>query len=242
MTEAEKIASMTQAYPSLALKSDGAGGTLVWEGELTPLRTLDEIDGIIDDLAHDRNVEISGGIAAQIVHDQSCQIVHQRSPLAQQLSDPLQTFTVQITDFGTTRQPEATILSAAAPTERMRHRWRDSGVCAYAPWKYPWDPASSSIVDFVDQVFIWLLKQTVYLQTDTWLGSETPHDSKFLLTALKPSDRCSCGSGNRFEACCRSIHAYAVYGDLWLNFEVWLSRFNDGRLDRLCGGKSPWRS
>jgi hypothetical protein len=241
MTEEEKIASMRQAYPSLALKSDGSGGILVWEGELTPLRTLDEIDGIIYDLAHDRNVEISGGVAAQIVHDQSCQIVHQRSPLAEQLSDPFQTFTVQITDFGTTRQPEATILSAAAPTERMRHRWKESGVCAYAPWKYPWDPDSSSILDFVDQVFIWLLKQTVYLQTETWLGSEMPHDSKFLLTTVKPSDRCVCGSGKRFEDCCRDAHARAVYRDLWLNFEAWLSRCNDRRLDRLGGANSPWR-
>lgn len=219
----EKIEAMRRAYPSLGLCDPPEEGQLIWEGTLCPLRSVDELDAILDDLEHDRDIEIIAGEFSQIVHHSQCRADHVPHRLSPLITQPIQEFKIRIVDFGTDRLPEAKVLDTRIPSTKWQHLRGDSGICAYAPWTYPWRAGSSSIVEFVDHSLIWLFKQIVYLQASVWIGSETPHRAEYLLKTIGPTDKCACGSGENYEDCCRLRHGYQVYGEAWVFFEVWMA-------------------
>lgn len=207
---------MRRAYPSLLPTEHDEGARLTWEGMLCPLRSVAELDAILEDLENDRRVEIIGGEFAEIVHASNCQVSHGQHHLAPLLTEIVQNFRIRIVDFGTDQQPQAIVVESPLPVTKWRHRIGDDGICVYAPWEYPWQGESSSIVEFVDHSLIFLFKQVVYLQTGVWLGRETPHDLEFLLTTISPTDRCSCGSVQTYEECCRPRHFINAALESWL--------------------------
>jgi len=219
----EKIDEMRRAYPSLRFLEAANQDGLTWEGPLCPIRSVSDLNALLDDLENDTPVEITVGEFAEIVHHPDCVVPHNDHRLTSQVEHPVREFVVRIVDFGNDRQPEASVLDSPIPSERWKHRWGDEGVCAYAPWEHPWSAADSSIVDFVDHVLIWLFKQNIYAQTEVWIGKETPHTTEFLFNTIKPVDRCYCGLDKIYENCHRIVHGYELHGDNWLIFEAWLS-------------------
>lgn len=221
----EKIESMRRCYPSLALISSGDTGSVVWEGWLQPIRSADQLDALLEDLDNDRPVNIVRGELYELRHDQDCRIIHGEHRLKSKIKASIRLFKVRVEDFGDKRVPRARVLEPRIPTNERRHNIGTDGICGFAPWEHPWDPDVSQIVDFVDQSLIWLFKQTVYSQSKHWLGSETPHDTEFLLKTIKPTEPCYCGSGRNYADCHRRANRNELYGDARGFFEAWLSAY-----------------
>jgi hypothetical protein len=218
----EKIQAMRKAYPSLGLVNSDNEHELVWEGLLLPIRSTNDLSALLDDLENDRDIEINSGESSELVHHSKCELTHSHHRLISLIKHPIREFQIRVVDFGDDRQPQAMVINSPIPPELWKHGWRDSGVCAYAPWEYPWSDEKSSIVDFVDHVLIWLFKQNVYSQTNVWLGSEISHRVDFLLRTLKPNDRCHCGADKQYKDCHRIVNGAELYGDYWIEFEKWL--------------------
>ncbi len=224
---------MRRAYPSLRLVSQPQDPELVWEGILHPIRVADEFDAILDDVEHDRPVLVVEGALPEIRHHPLCEIKHGDHRLVQSIVFPTRSFTVRVTDRGDGSLPQTIILEPPIHESLHKHFLR-GGVCAFAPWKYDRD---EGIVSFVDHSLIWVLKWNVFSQTEPheWIGSETPHEPKYLLETLSPNDLCWCGAAKTFQNCCRSATAYAAFGKPWLQLELWLHQHNSNpkRLDRI---------
>lgn len=222
----DKIKSVQNNYPSLELlsKLNGDDTTLLWEGWVQPIRSVENLSAILDDIENDRAVNISD--SGKITHDTKCLIKHSEHRLASQLTSATRLFKISVEDFCSNRMPFARLLEPQITDELRRHTWGVNGICGFEPWKYPWDATTSSIVEFIDHCVIWLFKWNVFAQTDEWIGSETPHDEKFLLNAIHPNQTCYCGSGEKYDSCHRRANLISLYGYLWIFFEVWLQNHN----------------
>ncbi len=221
----EKIESMRRAYPSLCVVRSEDIGSLIWEGWLQAIRSADELDALLDDLDNDRPVDIVRGELYELRHDRECQIIHAEHRLKSKIKEPIRLFRVRVEDFGDMRVPQARVLEPPIPTDERRHNIGPDGICGFAPWKHPWNPDVSQIVDCVDHSLIWLFKQTVYSQSKHWLGSETPHSTEFLIKTIKPTEPCYCGSGKNYADCHRAPNRNELYGDARGFFEAWLSAY-----------------
>lgn len=221
----DKIESMRRAYPSLRVISAEDFGSLVWDGWLQPIRSTDDLDALLDDLDHDRPVDIVRGELYELMHNPECQVVHAKHRLTSEIKEPIRSFRIRVEDFGDRRVPYARVLEPPIPKDERRHSIGADGICAFAPWEHPWDPDVSQIVDFVDHSLIWLFKQTVYSQSKHWLGSEMQHRAEFLLKTIQPTQPCYCGSGKNYEDCHRAANRNEVYGDARALFEAWLSAY-----------------
>lgn len=222
----EKIESMRRAYPSLRVVSSEDTGSLIWEGWLQAIRSTNELDALLDDLDNDRPVDIIRGELYEIRHDRECQVIHAEHRLRSGIRDPIRLFRVRVEDFGDRQVPQARVLEPPIPPDQRRHNIGHDGICGFAPWKHPWNPDVSQIVDFVDHSLIWLFKQTIYSQSNHWLGTEMPHSTKFLIKTIKPTEPCHCGSGKNYSDCHRPVNARELYGNAWRFFEAWLSAYN----------------
>jgi hypothetical protein len=218
----KQIASMNRAYPSLHLVSGENAESIVWEGWLQPVRSFDNPDALLDDLENDREVEIIHGDKIEIVHDSACKHVHNPHRLAGRITSVSDLFKIRIEVPPDGLMPTATILDPPIPPTLRRHTWGENGACPYAPWKYPWNSGSSSVVEFVNHVLIWRFKWNVYSDTGEWLGNEEEHDDAILLKGIKACDQCYCGSGQAYEACHRVVNGKACFGDNWIYLEAWL--------------------
>lgn len=229
----DKIKAMRRHYPSLRLVENTGGDELVWEGCLCPLRSVNDLNALLNDIENDREVQIIGGELSEIAHHSDCDMPHTEHRLTELIQDPIREFRVRIVDFGTNQQPEATVLDSPIPPELWRHRWGERGICAYAPWEYPWSAETSSIVEFVDHSLIWLFKQNVYSQTKVWIGKEMSHNTDFLFKTIGPTHRCFCGSEKDYGACHQDAHGRELYGIYWIFFKAWLTHVQDSRYRRL---------
>ena len=221
----EKTESMGRAYPSLRVVSSEDTASLIWEGWLQPVRSTNELDALLDDLDNNRPVDIVRGERYELRHDRDCKVIHVVHRLRSEIKRPIRLFRVRVEDFGDTRLPQARVLEPRIPTNERRHNIGRDGICGFAPWKHPWNPNVSQIVDFVDHSLIWLFKQTVYSESKYWLGSETPHSTEFLLKTIKPTEPCYCGSGKNYADCHRAANRNELYGDARGFFEAWLSAY-----------------
>jgi hypothetical protein len=217
-----KIESVELKYPSLKLVSepDDDSNKLVWEGWVQPIRSIENLSAILDDLENDRAVSISGD--GEIMHDSRCSIEHSEHRLLSRFISPTRLYKVRVEDFGDNRLPITRVLEPQITEELRRHTWGVDEICGFAPWKYPWDPIKSSIVEFIDHMMIWLVKWNVFAQTSEWIGSETRHDKEFLIKTIRPNQTCYCGGGKMYEVCHRIIDGISLFGKVWILLEKWL--------------------
>lgn len=222
----DKIESVQNNYPSLELLSELNGGntTLLWEGWVQPIRSVENLSAILDDIENNRAVIISDG--GNITHDPNCLIEHSEHRLVAQLTSASRLFKIGIEDFCSNRMPFARVLDPEITGGLRKHTWGTNGICGFEPWTYPWDANTSSIVEFIDHCIIWLFKWNVFAQTSEWIGNETPHDEKFLLNAIRPNQSCYCGNGKKYENCHRIVNGFSLFDDAWIFFEVWLKNHN----------------
>lgn len=226
MMRQEKLDSIRKSYPALELLS-AAGeldSSLVWEGWLQPIQSCTDLSPILDDIENDRAVIISKD--GEVLHDPQCQYAHSEHRLLSKLSSPNRLFKIRVEDFCSNQQPYARLLEPEVLTENRRHILGTNGICAFEPWTFPWDANSSSIVEFVDQCVLWLIKWSVFSQTNEWIGSETPHDAKFLFETILPNQNCHCGSGKRYGMCHRNINGTTLFGKSWVHVDRWLESHN----------------
>jgi len=222
----DKIQSVQNNYPSLELLSEvnGDNTTLLWEGWVQPIRSVENLSEILDDIENDRAVIISNG--GNITHDPNCLIEHSEHRLFAQLTTANRLFKIRVEDFCSNCMPFASVLDPEITEGLRKHTWGTNGICGFEPWKYPWDAKTSSIVEFIDHCVIWLFRWNAFAQTSEWIGSETPHDAKFLLNAIRPNQTCYCGSGNKYDSCHRRANLVSLYGNVWIFFELWLESHN----------------
>ncbi len=205
----QKIAEIANEIPGLELKDRRANGETVWEGWFKPVISPSDYGPLLDDLHHDRTVEVLTGAVVGVRHLPKCTENHGVNELVGLIGNPCRLFRIRLTDFDDRKMPLCEVLEPKI-TDKSRYHTRGlDGMCLYPPWIYPWTD-KSSIIDLLKQALIWLVKWDVYDRIGRWIGSETPHSFDYLLANVRPLDSCTCFSGRHYGECCRNFHILVV--------------------------------
>ncbi len=211
----ESVAEMKANYPtfSVGVYPLGTSADAIWEGWIQPIRSLEDLEFLLADLAQNRAVRILPG--GEIIHHPNCRRTHQNLAWIKKLKKPDRAFKIKITYGGGKRHPRAFVIDPNIPPEERKHMFGDGAICAYPPWQGVWDWQLNTVADFADQAAIWLVKWNVWQQTGVWLGDEMRHENTFLFFNIKETAQCWCGSGECYGECHRESDARKAFLDLF---------------------------
>ena len=194
------VEEMNVYYPSLQF--DGrqiiTGGETYWKGWVQPISNLKNLEWILDDINHNQPVQIQDG---EVTHHPNCLRNHQKFPFIKLLKKPDQAFNIKIIYSGGKKHPRCFVLQPKIPQNKRKHMFGDGAVCAYPPQINIWNWQTNTVVDFTDQIIVWLVKWNVWNQTGIWLGDETSHSKISLYFSIGDFDQCWCGSGASYRNC-----------------------------------------
>jgi hypothetical protein len=211
----ESVRAMKANYPTFSVggRPIGTGAEAVWQGWIQPVRSIENLEFLLADLAQNRAVRILPG--GEIIHHPNCQRKHQELQWIKKLKKPDRAFKIKITYGCGSRHPRAFVLNPVIPPEEREHMFGDGAICAYPPWQGVWDWQTHTVAEFTDQVAVWLVKWNVWQQTDVWLGDEMWHDKGFLFFNIKPTEQCWCGSGARYGECHRTRDGRELFQNIF---------------------------
>jgi len=183
-----------------------------------PLQSAEYLEELLDDIRHERPVQMQAGGA--IEHRPDCTATHCHHDWMDKLSDPFVEYKLEVHYGGGEIHPRAYVREPAVPFfKRRTHHLADGALCAYPPWQGVWQWERDTVVQFMAHATEWLVKWTVWEQTGRWLGPEMPHNLDFLLHHIHPEQECHCGSGKQYHLCHRP-------GDMAAVMNAVPSRFN----------------
>lgn len=196
---AKSIEDMAVFCPDLAYQSYYESGVGIWTGELSPLRSLDHLDDLLDDIHHNR--DLCTAWRGELRHLPGCRASHDRHDWMDRIraEELLRPFSISIYYAGGAEDPRCRV--AGVTRTNGRHVWDDDSICPFLSSKAAWDWTRETVADFVGHVSIWLVTWMVFQQTNVWIVGEHYSTPGYHLSAIRPNDHCWCRSGKKYRKC-----------------------------------------
>jgi hypothetical protein len=201
---AASVKGMRDYYPAfpLSFKDANEGRQAVWTGRVQPIRTMERLEDLLDDIHCERPFYVLPG--GEVLHHPECAEEHTHHGWAEKLTNPHAVYELEVRYGGGRRHPKVYVRDPAIPEGKRRHMFGDGSICPYAPWQPIWQWEEHTVVDYMGHALGWLIKWMVWDQADIWIGPEMEHDPRFLLRTIGPNKPCWCGSGAKYKKCHRS--------------------------------------
>lgn len=206
---------VSSLYPH-ARWSRGATGTWTCALWASPVPPVDQVRPVISDLERRRPVSV--GQHGQLLHDPACPDPHPIANPALELV-PLagRWLKLRLEVPPAPALPKLWCLDpplTRAGLPEFPHLNQDDSACVlYAP-DGTWDPrCGDGPAEYLAQAMFWCFKAEVWLATrhgrphGAWIGPDTTGDPRDDLEQVAPDGPCVCGSGRRFQGCCRPFLA-----------------------------------
>jgi len=195
------VQAMREYFPefSLSLPTAGQRGEAVWKGQVQPIRTMDHLADLLDDIHRERPVWVQMG--GEVSHHPACTSAHEHNGWVDKLTDPFVSFDLELRYGGGRKHPKAFVRRPVLQESKARHLFNDGSICPYAPWKGVWLWDQNTIVDYAGHAVVWLIKWILWDQASVWIGPEINHDRRFLVQAIGRNQQCWCGSGRKYKVC-----------------------------------------
>lgn len=215
-----EVKEILQAYPDAECREtvDEGRPTRAWRLTMRPIPSQDELGCVLVDLDVGRTVSIHQ--YGTISHSLKCEVPRDNHPLLlPSLKLPQQTYLVdllyQVPAKNATWfvQPKVFVINPEIsvrtyPYHPHMYTGNGSWACPLSPQDRGWKWEKGATVAYLDQVAIWLLKTAVWARTGAgiaglgkWIGPHTSHDPASLISTIKATDPCWCGSGVCYENC-----------------------------------------
>lgn len=104
--------------------------------------------------------------------------------------------------------PEISIATYPQHPHLSTGRNGDSWACPLPPHETDWTWRDGAILDYCDQVALWILKTEVWSRSGEWIGPAVGHDPAQMVGSISPDAPCRCGHGARYRDC------HAAWDDL----------------------------
>lgn len=209
------IEAMREYFPEFSLSGSpiGTGPVAVWKGRVRPLRSIEHLEEILDDLYHGRPVMMRA--CGVIAHRPDCTVEHCRHDWMGRVLDPFVEYKLEVQYAGGEAHPTAFVRDPVVPLfKREKHHYGDGSLCAYPAWLDVWRWDRDTVVGFMTHAVEWLVKWTVWEQARVWLGSEKDHDRGLLLREIRSDQQCHCRSGKMYGLCHRPEDEAYVKGSI----------------------------
>ena len=196
------IEAMRTEYPDFSITREigDLGEVAIWRGVVQPVRRLEGLSDILEDVEAERPVRVVGG---EILHHPHCEVSHSVHPLARRLIYWKIQFELQIQYDGGLGDPRCWVITPPIPADQRRHIWPDGSICPFMSGD-AWNADENDVVDFMGHSAVWLLKWIGFSQAGVWLGHEHQGTPDYHLRVLAANQNCWCRSGRRYAACHRS--------------------------------------
>lgn len=193
------IEDMASFCPKLEYKPDRTGIGGWWFGTIAPLKTVDHLNELLDDIHHHRPVYTAAH--AELRHLMSCTAEHCHHIWMDKVrsNDLLRSFDVRIGYSGTREDPRCWVTGITL--QNGRHMWVDGSICPFKSSSRAWDWMSDTVADFMGHVSIFLVSWMVFHQTTVWIAGECGNNPGYHLNNIKPSQLCWCRSGRKYSKC-----------------------------------------
>lgn len=195
----KSIEDMAAFCPALRYASEpqGAGGW--WSGPMTPIKSIERLLDLLDDIHHNNPVYIAPG--AELRHLPACHAVHCKHPWMDMVrpEELVQKFEVRIYYSGGHDDPRCLI--KGIDSTNCRHMWSDSSICPFMSSSATWDWMLDTVADFAGHVSVFLVSWMVFQRTGVWIVGEHGNSGTYHLSTIRPNDVCWCRSGKKYRKC-----------------------------------------
>lgn len=195
------IEAMKEFFPdfSLSFQQNDSKCQAMWLGWVQPIQSADGLIELLDDIHQERPVHVMPG--GEIRHKSSCIAIHQQYEWMNRLQGLRVSYELKVLYSGGRAHPKAFVRNLRIPPHGSNHIFQDGSICAYAPWQNVWRWNDDTVVEYLGQVLVWLIKWTIWCQAKVWIGTEVSHYPSELLQSIDRNDECWCGSGKRYKKC-----------------------------------------
>lgn len=197
---ARSVSAMRLGYPQFAFGTEAVAGAEVgvWRGIVQPIQSVERLDDILDDIAHERVVRV---VAGEVRHHTECREEHCRHPWMNRLVVWRIRFQIEVRWDGSNADPRCWVISPPVWTlDKKKHVWGDGSICPFMS-SDAWDSNRDDVVDFMAHAAVWLVKWTPWNQTDVWIGPEHGFSPEHHIASVQPANRCWCRSGREYANC-----------------------------------------
>ncbi len=183
----------------LSYRFDPVGGGGWWSGSIAPLRSLERLGELLDDIHHHRPIYTAAN--AELRDLSSCKAEHCRHAWMEKVrpDELLRSFNILIGYSGTHEDPRCWV--EGIDSKNGRHMWSDGSICPFMSSTAAWDWMRNTVADFVGHVSIWLLSWMIFQQTNVWIVGEHGNTPGYHVSNITPNQLCWCRSGRKYRKC-----------------------------------------
>jgi SEC-C motif-containing protein len=190
---------MAAFCPALPYTPESMGSGGWWSGPLTPVRSVERLPDLLDDIHHHNPIYTAPG--AELRHLASCQASHCKHEWMDKVrpEELVRTFDATIYYSGGHDDPRCRI--KGIDLTNGRHMWTDGSICPFMSSSAAWDWVTDTVADFTGHVSIWLVSWIVFQHTGVWIVGEHGNTPDYHLGNIKPNNQCWCRSGKKYRRC-----------------------------------------
>lgn len=216
----KEISKVQEAYPDATFQHRSCTGKLSGILRLTinPSPDTKDLNSVLADL--DRGNAVSISTCGKIAHSLNCSIPLNDHPVILPRLRLLKTaysveIWIQYSHDGTQWpiHPKAYIVHPEISLRKYSYHPHLSGdvncswACPISPQDNTWRWEPGSLLKYLDQLAIWILKTEIWVQTGgsaslgRWIGPATSHDPLDCIGSITLGNPCRCGSGKCYSDC-----------------------------------------
>ena len=195
----KSVEDMAGFCPDLVYQPDAITEGAWWSGEVCPLRTLDKLPELLDDIHHHRAVYTAW--RGELRHLPRCDVLHDRHDWMERVrpEELTRSFTIRLYYAGGCEDPRC--WAEGIDRANGLHMWDDNSICPFLSSKHAWDWTRDTVADFIGHVSVWLVCWMVFQQTGAWIVGEHGGTPGYHLANIRPNEHCWCRSGKKYRKC-----------------------------------------
>lgn len=183
----------------LTYEPDPSGSGGWWTGEIVPLKSIDRLSELLDDIHHHQAVYTAAN--AELRHLSGCTAEHCRHEWMDNVrpTELLRPFSIRVGYSGGHEDPRCWVEDINL--QNGRHMWSDGSICPFMSSTATWDWLRDTVADFIGHVSVWLVSWMIFQQTAVWIAGEHGNTPGYHASTIKPNDFCWCRSGRKYRKC-----------------------------------------
>jgi hypothetical protein len=195
----KSVEEMAVFCRELVYKPDHSGIGGWWSGRITPLKAIEHLLELLDDIHHHKPVDTAAH--AELRHLSGCTAEHCHHAWMDKVrpNELLRSFNIRVGYSGTKADPRCWV--EGINLQNGRHMWTDGSICPFKSSSATWDWMRDTVTDFMGHVSIFLVSWMVFHQTTVWLVGECGNSPGYHISNIKPSQLCWCRSGRKYSKC-----------------------------------------
>jgi hypothetical protein len=195
----KSVGDMAVFCPDLVYRPDALTEGGWWTGELRPLRSVENLLELLDDIHHHHPIYTAW--RGELRHVAKCKYDHHRHDWMGRVraEEVLRPFLMRVYYGGGHGHPRCWVDGVNA--QNAQHLWDDGSLCPFMASEDAWVWTHHTVADFIGHLSVWLVSWMLWQQAGIWLVGEHASTPGYHLDKIRPNEQCWCRSGKKYRKC-----------------------------------------